>query len=187
VVDCAEGTLRQFSLQPGAGEQRYKPLRVRTLLVTHMHGPPVCVCVRALGCGRLTRRTHSRSYHGHHDHAPARPQAALVRPHPGRRAGSWLLFHLVHTAKVDCSRQPRRRSSCTAPRACALSSGTAYLQPARGRRRSTRYTSSSRKATWRRHVRRRTCTGVRRPGVTFARARMASGGSASTLGALCRT
>lgn len=39
VVDCAEGTLRQFQMQPrGHGEPILKASNVTKLFVTHMHG-----------------------------------------------------------------------------------------------------------------------------------------------------
>lgn len=38
MFDCAEGTTRQFSLQPGYGEERVKINRVTKLFITHMHG-----------------------------------------------------------------------------------------------------------------------------------------------------
>lgn len=38
MFDCAEGTTRQFALQPGYGEDRVKINRVTKLFVTHMHG-----------------------------------------------------------------------------------------------------------------------------------------------------
>lgn len=45
VVDCAEGTVRQFAMQPGQGEQRFKVARVRKIFITHMHGPHYLVCI----------------------------------------------------------------------------------------------------------------------------------------------
>jgi len=43
VIDCAEGTTRQFELQPPGGH-RIKRGKVTTIFVTHMHGE----CARAV-------------------------------------------------------------------------------------------------------------------------------------------
>jgi hypothetical protein len=43
VVDCAEGTLRQFAQQPAYGDHRVKVNRLTKIFITHMHGeiPPI--------------------------------------------------------------------------------------------------------------------------------------------------
>ena len=54
VVDCAEGTSRQFALQPQSGF-RYRPHKVTKIFITHMHGkshsihdrPPACLTIYA--------------------------------------------------------------------------------------------------------------------------------------------
>ena len=39
VVDCGEGTLRQFALQPSRPNQRtLKASRITKIFITHMHG-----------------------------------------------------------------------------------------------------------------------------------------------------
>lgn len=45
VVDCAEGTLRQFSLQPPKdGRKTPKVSHVNKIFVTHMHREPAALC-----------------------------------------------------------------------------------------------------------------------------------------------
>jgi len=45
VVDCAEGTLRQFSLQPPKdGRKTPKVFHVNKIFVTHMHREPAALC-----------------------------------------------------------------------------------------------------------------------------------------------
>jgi ribonuclease BN (tRNA processing enzyme) len=38
VVDCAEGTIRQFALQRERGAARLKASNVKKVFITHMHG-----------------------------------------------------------------------------------------------------------------------------------------------------
>jgi ribonuclease Z len=38
VVDCAEGTVRQFALQTERGADRLKMAKVSKVFITHMHG-----------------------------------------------------------------------------------------------------------------------------------------------------
>ena len=45
VVDCAEGTLRQFALQPHHDARRVKLPKLSKIFITHMHG----------ACSLLTR------------------------------------------------------------------------------------------------------------------------------------
>ncbi|KZP24835.1 hypothetical protein FIBSPDRAFT_856635 [Athelia psychrophila] len=48
MVDCAEGTLRQFALQPGYGADRIKVSKLSKMFITHMHADHVMGIITVL-------------------------------------------------------------------------------------------------------------------------------------------
>ena len=45
VVDCAEGTVRQFAQQPFYGHNRLRVSRLSKVFITHMHGELACMLI----------------------------------------------------------------------------------------------------------------------------------------------
>jgi hypothetical protein len=117
VVDCAEGTLRQFVSQPSGG-RRLALTRLSKIFITHMHGSydslhPIL--------NSLTSVPRSGPRHGHcASHAKCAPSSNLCNSTAGKITHLFLLFYFYVLKKHTTD--GRNVSRSMAQQACASSS-----------------------------------------------------------------